>query len=101
MASTVGNSPITNLVPVWSSDDDREKLLQFRSIERTGYLTVTELVRDFLYDATQEQALTIVNVAVTETHLSNANAKAFSPQNFVQNTTLDPTQPKFLSRCWC
>lgn len=98
MASTVGNSPITNLVPVWSSDDDREKLLQFRSIERTGYLTVTELVRDFLYDATQEQALTIVNVAVTETHLSNANAKAFSPQNFVQNTTLDPTQPKFLSQ---
>lgn len=98
MASTVGNSPITNLVPVWSSDDDREKLLQFRSIERTGYLTVTELVRDFLYDATQEQALTIVNVAVTETHLSNANAKVNSPQNFVQNTTLDPTQPKFLSQ---
>ena len=98
MASTVANSPITNLVPVWSSDDDREKLLQFRSIERTGYLTVTELVRDFLYDATQELALTIVNVSIVETHLSNANAKSYFPERFQQNTVLDPTQPKFLSQ---
>lgn len=97
----VSSSPLLNLVPVWASDDDRKELRQFRSIERTGYLSVTELTRDFLYDAFTENALTIVNVVITETHLSDPTAKLSNPDNFKQFTTLNPTDvanPKFLAQ---
>ena len=97
----VSSSPLLNLVPVWASDDDRKELRQFRSIERTGYLSVTELTRDFLYDAFTENALTIVNVVITETHLSDPTTKASNPEFFRQTTTLNPSDvgnPKFLAQ---
>lgn len=99
MAATINTNTITNLPEVWASDDSREQKYQFRSIERTGYLTVTELVRDFLADAANEAALTIVNVAITETHMSTyAQRTAAGIENFIQYTQVDPTQPKFLSQ---
>jgi hypothetical protein len=84
MVASVNNSNLTGLPPVFASEDDREQLYQFRSIERTGYLSVTDLVRDFLFDAASEAALSIVNVAITETHLSNQTAKNTNPENFIQ-----------------
>lgn len=99
MAATINTNTITNLPAVWASDDSREMLYQFRSIERTGYLTVTELVRDFLGDAQNEGALTIVNVAITETHMSTYNSREqYGINKFIQYTQLDPTQPKFLAQ---
>lgn len=99
MAATINTNTITNLPPVWASDDSREMLYQFRSIERTGYLTVTELVRDFLGDAQNEGALTIVNVAITETHMSTFTSREqYGINKFVQYTQVDPTQPKFLAQ---
>lgn len=84
MVASVNNSDLTGLPPVFASEDDREQLYQFRSIERTGYLSVTELVRDFLFDAASEAALEVVNVAITETHLSDSATKTSNPENFIQ-----------------
>lgn len=77
-------SSLTGLPPTWSSNDDRVSLYQFRSIERAGYLSVTDLVRDFLYDAATEAAANIVNVHIIESHLSHANTKASNPEFFYQ-----------------
>lgn len=78
-------SSLTGLPAVWASAADRKKLKQFYSIERTGYLTVTELIRDLINDARTESALTVANITIYETHLSNAMIKAAHPENFVQN----------------
>lgn len=82
-------SSLTGLPPTWSSNDDRVSLYQFRSIERAGYLSVTDLVRDFLYDAATEAAIDIVNVHIIESHLSHAVTKSSNPEFFYQYANID------------
>ena len=99
MAATINTQTITNLPPVWASDDSREQLYQFRSIERTGYLTVTELVRDLLADAVNEAALTIINVAIVETHMSTyASRESNGITKYIQYVNANPANPKFLAQ---
>lgn len=98
MASSVATSPITGFAPVYSSDDDRELLYQFRTIERTGYLRVSDLVKDFLYDASTQGALQIVNVSIVETHLTNIAQRAINPPAYQHYTTTNASDPGFLSQ---
>ena len=99
MAATINTQTITNLPPVWASDDSRELLYQFRSIERTGYLTVTELVRDFLADAINEGALSIVDIAIVETHQSTYLSRQNNGiQKYIQYVNSNPANPKFLAQ---
>lgn len=87
-------SSLTGYPAVWLTSADRRLEKQFTAVERTGYLTVTDLIRDFLTDAvTGEGAMKIANVTITETFRANATALATDRDKFVQNDVpFPPTQ---------
>ena len=88
------SSSLTGYPAVWLTSADRRLEKQFTAVERTGYLTVTDLIRDFLTDAvTGEGAFKIANVTITETFKANSNEFKSNNHLFVQNDVpFPPTQ---------
>ena len=87
-------SGLTGYPAVWLTAANRRLEKQFTAVERTGYLTVTDLIRDFLTDAvTGEAAFRVANVSITETFKANVTNWTSNRYLYQQNDVpFPPTQ---------